>query len=183
MSFFGLTAFGPESLVKSTLVNSNGFTLFFDDDYKRAFDSMVRGRSKPIIYVKEYHELMTKTMGFPPLDEEVDFFVKHCGKSNPDDTLTWEEILSTLNVIRNELNETAKKSVKYHSYQKYYDDTFKHIRKETENPTVFKSPATAGMNFGFYKFETHDLNNIHHPKKKCAETKYAESVIMTKFLN
>lgn len=24
MSFFGLTAFGPESLVKSTLVNSNG---------------------------------------------------------------------------------------------------------------------------------------------------------------
>ena len=24
MSFFGLTAFGPENLVKSTLVNSNG---------------------------------------------------------------------------------------------------------------------------------------------------------------
>lgn len=126
---------------------------------------------------------MTKTMNFPPLDEEVAVFEKFCGKTKGEDALTWEEIHTALNAIRDALNEQAKKSVTYTSFQKYYDDTYKHIRKEVEPNDVFKSPSTSGQNFGFYKFQLHNLNNIHHPKVKCDETKYAESLIMSKFLN
>lgn len=126
---------------------------------------------------------MTKTMNFPPLDEEVAVFEKFCGKTKGEDALTWEEIRTALNAIRDALNEQAKKSVTYTSFQKYYDDTYKHIRKEVEPNDVFKSPSTSGQNFGFYKFQLHNLNNIHHPKVKCDETKYAESLIMSKFLN
>ena len=139
--------------------------------------------TKDHILVSDYKEYMTKTMGFPPLDEEVEFFVKFSGKKSGDDKLMWDEIKTTLDVIRKHLNETAKKSVNYTSFQKYYDDTYKHIRKGTEPNEVFKSPSTFGQNFGFYKFQIHDLNNIHHPKKKCDETKYAESLIMSKCLN
>lgn len=99
-----------------------------------------------------------------------------------EDTMTWEEIRKTLHEIRNHLNEVAKKSVKYASFQHYYYSTYKHVRKETNPNVVFKSPVTSGQNFGFYKFEHHDLNNIHYPKRKCDETKYAESLIMSKFL-
>lgn len=126
---------------------------------------------------------MTKTMNFPPLDEEVAVFEKFCGKTKGEDALTWEEIHTALNAIRDALNEQAKKSVTYTSFQKYYDDTYKHIRKAVEPNDVFKSPSTSGQNFGFYKFQLHNLNNIHHPKVKCDETKYAESLIMSKFLN
>ena len=42
MSFFGLTAFGPESIIKSSLVNSGCFTLYFDDDYKRGFSEVIK---------------------------------------------------------------------------------------------------------------------------------------------
>ena len=122
-------------------------------------------------------------MNFPPLDEEVAVFEKFCGKTKGEDALTWEEIRTALNAIRDALNEQAKKSVTYTSFQKYYDDTYKHIRKEVEPNDVFKSPSTSGQNFGFYKFQLHNLNNIHHPKVKCDETKYAESLIMSKFLN
>lgn len=104
------------------------------------------------------------------------------GKKNMDDTLTWEEIKKTLNDIRNNLNETAKKSIKYESFHHYYNATYKHVRKETDPNVVFKCPVTYGQNYGFYKFCHHELNNIHHPKRKCDETKYAESLIMSKFL-
>ena len=126
---------------------------------------------------------MTKTMNFPPLDEEVAVFEKFCGKTKGEDALTWEEIRTALNAIRDALNEQAKKSVTYTSFQKYYDDMYKHMRNDVEPNDVFKSPSTSGQNFGFYKFQLHNLNNIHHPKVKGDETKYAGSLIMSKFLN
>ena len=41
--------------------------------------------TKDHILVSDYKEYMTKTMGFPPLDEEVEFFVKFSGKKSGDD--------------------------------------------------------------------------------------------------
>lgn len=181
MSFFGLTAFGPESLVKSTLVNSNGFTLYFDSDYQRAFNEMTKKNQKNTIQVKDLKELMTLTMGFPPLDEEVAIFKKFSGKQSEEDCLTWPEITEILNAIRNNLNEIASKSTKYQSFQKYYDDTYKHIRKDVNPNTIYKSPNTYGQNYGFYHFETHDLNNIHFPKRQCDETKYADCLVRSNF--
>lgn len=180
MSFFGLTAFGPESIIKSTLVNSNGFTLYFDEDYLKAFTEMTSKTKKNSIKLEEYKELMTLTMKFPPLDEEVEMFKLFSGKKDEEE-LTWEEIKSILNEIRKNLNEVASKSTKYKSFKHYYDDTYKHIRKETNPNTVFKSPSTYGQTYGFYHFGAHDLNNTHFPKRKCAETKYAEFVVASGF--
>ena len=59
--------------------------------------------------------MLTIIMGFEPLDEEVEYFVKTSGKSL-DSPLSWEELLDTLNRVRDQLNETAKGSCNYASY-------------------------------------------------------------------
>ena len=41
-------------------------------------------------------------MNFPPLDEEVAVFEKFCGKTKGEDALTWEEIHTALNAIRDD---------------------------------------------------------------------------------
>jgi hypothetical protein len=105
-------------------------------------------------------------------------FIDHSGKEKTD-SLQWEEVLSTLNSIRSQLGEVSAGSTKYGSFQKYHDDTFKHKRKEVNPNATFKTPVTFGQNYGFYKFTERDLNDIRYPKKKCEETKYAESIIMT----
>jgi hypothetical protein len=106
-------------------------------------------------------------------------FIEFSGKSSCDDFLIWEEIDSTLTLIRENLQSTNNKSTKYGSFNKYYDDTYKHVRKETSPSEVFKMPVTYNQEFGFYKFMEKNLNEVRYPKKKCEETKYAESIIMT----
>ena len=66
--------------------------------------------------------MLTIIMGFEPLDDEVDYFIKMSGKDSLDAPLSWEELLSILNRVRDELNETAKKSCNYRSYGVYTFD-------------------------------------------------------------
>lgn len=74
----------------------------------------------------------------------------------------------------------AQKSKSYRSFQKYYDDTYKHKRKEVQPSEVFKAPVTYNHNIGFQKFqEGRDLNDVHRPIWKCNETKFAEFMIKT----
>lgn len=93
--------------------------------------------------------------------------------------LNWEETQEILANLRENLKSTSDKSKNYSSYQKFYDDMYKHKRKEISPNDTFKSPVTYGQNYGFYKFRERDLNDIRYPKVKCEETKYAESIIMT----
>lgn len=125
-------------------------------------------------------DLMTVTMGFAPLKEEVEFFIKYLNKQN-DENISFEEMQSALDRIRFDLNETAKKSVNYSSYGAYCYDCNKHKSTENDPNVVYKSPCTKGMTYGFYKFEGENLNNIHRPINKCPETKYAESRIRSGF--
>lgn len=106
-------------------------------------------------------------------------FKKHSNLSEEKDYLTLEEILTILNEIRSESNHTAEKSIKYSSFNKYYADTYKHIRKETSPNEIFKSPVTYSQTYGFQKFTERDLNDVKHPIIKCDETKYAEVIAMT----
>ena len=74
------------------------------------FYSIVKKRTKDHILVSVLKELITKSMNFPPFNEEVAVFVKYCDKTK-EDTPTWEEIHSALNYIGNAfLNEQAKKA-------------------------------------------------------------------------
>jgi hypothetical protein len=103
------------------------------------------------------------------------------------DSITFEEAQETLARIRGKLaiyvdyiGENGKKSTYYTSYQKYYDDTFKHKRKPANPSETFKLPVSTGHNWGFNKFLERDLNYQKYPKVKCDETKYAESIIMSR---
>ena len=121
-------------------------------------------------------EMLTIIMGFEPLDDEVEYFVKTSGKTL-DSPLSWEELLDTLYKVRDQLNEIAKKSCNYGSYGAYTFDRTKHRTAGGDPNIVFKSPVTKGMTYGFYQFKSQNLNDIHRPIVKCPETKYAESQV------
>ena len=127
--------------------------------------------------------LLKEIMGFYPLDEELIIFFDFSGKSSLDDELTWEELLITLNKVREFLNDRAKKAKNYTSYGNYTFDHYHHRTAASDPNTVFRSPATKGMNYGFYDFdnmENKEVNNVHRPLVKCPETRYAESLIKLK---
>ena len=116
-------------------------------------------------------------MGFSPLDKEVAFFILNSGKNNPNENLSFEELINILHICRNKLDETAKLAKQYNSFEVMSYDMEKHKSRKVSPNVFFKSPAHAGMNYGFYNFGDSNLNNIHHPKCKCDETKYQEAII------
>lgn len=189
MSFFGLTSFGPECIIQSSLVNCNGFSLFFDDDYKRAFielynEELLQNRDQQGIKISSIAELLKRVFGFKPLEDEVKILKQFINKSD-DEELLWDELLSSLNKVRGMLyylileflNNKAKTSVKFKSYQHYYDERYKHIRKDVQPNETFKQPVSSGQVYGFYKFYERNLNNVSYPKNKCEETKYADAIV------
>ena len=127
--------------------------------------------------------MLKEIMGFYPLDEELIIFFDFSGKKSLDDVLSWEELLDTLNKVRAFLNDRAKKAKNYTSYGKYTFDYYHHRTAASDPNTVFRSPATKGMNYGFYDFDNmdnNDVNNVHTPLVKCPETRYAESLVKLK---
>ena len=138
-------------------------------------------RRKGQVKLGDIKEMLTIIMGFEPLDDEVDYFIKISGKESLDAPLSWEELLSILNRARDELNETAKKSCNYKSYGVYTFDRTKHRTAGGDPNIVFKSPVTKGMTYGFYNFKSQNLNDVHKPIVKCPETKYAESQVRAGF--
>ena len=127
--------------------------------------------------------LLKEIMGFYPLDEELIIFFDFSGKRSLEDELSWEELLDTLNKVRTFLNDRAKKAKNYTSYGNYTFDYYHHRTAASDPNTVFRSPATKGMNYGFYEFDNMDnkeVNNVHRPLVKCPETRYAESLIKLK---
>mmetsp|Transcript_9605 Transcript_9605/g.9909 ORF Transcript_9605/g.9909 Transcript_9605/m.9909 type:complete len:190 (+) Transcript_9605:6-575(+) len=183
MSFFGLTSFGPESTVQSSLVNSNGFTLFSDEEYFKGFNLHLQELGTEAVklqttQVKHTKEILNKTFGFQPLDDEVELLKSYLNKENEED-LNWEELQVCLNRLRDDLNKEASISTKFNSYRKYYVERFKHIRNDHNPNETFKLPVSLGQTYGFCKFKERNLNNVRYPKVKCDETKYAEEIIKT----
>ena len=130
-------------------------------------------------------ELITKIMGFAPLNEELEIFYDFSGKKL-DDELSYEELIDIVNKIRIFLNDRADKAKKYKSFGKYYFDHYHHRTAASDPNTVFRSPPTKGMNYGFYEFDNTDnkkVNNVYRPLKKCPETKYAEELVKSKYVS
>lgn len=178
MSFFGLTSFGPENLIQSTLLNSNGFTLFFDEDFYNAFVFIANEEKSQCIKMKNIYDVLHKTFGFKPLDSEVKQIKDELIKGDQDE-ISWEEFYEALQKARIKQEKEVSRGKQLNSYQKYYDNRFKHIRSGHQPSDVFKCPLVNGHNYGFYKFTERDLNDVRYPKKKSEETKYAEAIVMT----
>ena len=143
---------------------------------------MIQQKGKFIL--GDMRELLNSIMGFYPLDEELIIFYDFSKKNSVEAELTWEELLDTLNKVKEFLNERAKKAKNYNSYGKYSFDYYHHRTAASDPNTVFRSPPTKGMSYGFDDFDNFDnnikVNNVHRPLIKCPETLYAESLIKLK---
>ena len=158
-----------------------GYTLYFDEDYYKGYQKILKEKGKFVL--GDMRNLLKDIMGFYPLDEELVIFFDFSGKKSLEDELSWEELLSALNKVRELLNNQAKKASNYTSYGNYSFDYYHHRTAASDPNTVFRSPATKGMNYGFYDFDNMDnkeVNNVHRPLIKCPETLYAEALIKLK---
>ena len=123
---------------------------------------------------------MTDMMGFSPLEEEIEIFFGFSGKKSVNDEITWNDIVETLNKVKEYLNERAKKAVNYTSYGDYTFDCYHHRNRASKPSIAYRSPATMGMDYGFEDFRNSEnikVNNVHRPLVKCPETLYAEAKI------
>lgn len=179
MSFFGLTAFGPESLIQSSLVNSNGFSLYSNEEYNSSFEKIKKITNEELISSVNIPLMMEFTFGFKPLQDEVDLLLSHIKKFTKDSKFKWEEVKNGLESVRNDLNLKAEASKTYTSFEKYQYERFKHVRKEGYPSDAYKLPVSAGYEYGFHGFKERNLNKERFPINKCEETKFAEEIIKT----
>ena len=130
-------------------------------------------------------QLLEIIMGFPPLNEELEIFYNFSGKKLEEE-ISFQELINTLNEVRKFLNKRAEKAKNYTSFGNYYFDHYHHRTLASDPNYVFRSPATKGMNYGFYGFDNCDkkkVNNVYRPLKKCPETKYAEELVKSKYVS
>ena len=83
-----------------------GFTLYSDEDYSRGYQEVLKQKGQ--VKLSDMKELLTITMGFEPLDDELEYFYKIAEKENLDYDLSFKELIIILNKVRDSLNETAK---------------------------------------------------------------------------
>ena len=161
-----------------------GYTLYFDEDYHKGYQQIIKEKGNFVL--GDLRELLKKIMGFYPLDEELKIFYDFSRKNSLDEELSFEELLMILNEVRAFLNERAKKANNYTSYGNYSFDYYHHRTAASDPNTVFKSPVTKGMHYGFYDFDNIDnnkVNYVHRPLIKCPETLFAESLIKLKHIS
>ena len=89
MAFFGITSLGPPNNFQASLTSALGLTVFSDAEFESAFLRMDKDGSGAIT-PDEVEDLLYETYGFPPLEEEVDMFMKEFDLNN-DGKVTMEE--------------------------------------------------------------------------------------------
>ena len=160
-----------------------GYTLYYDSDYEKAYNIIIQQKGK--FYLSDMKQLLEIIMGFPPLNEELEIFYNFSGKKLEEE-ISFQELINTLNEVRKFLNKRAEKAKNYTSFGNYYFDHYHHRTLASDPNYVFRSPATKGMNYGFYDFDNCDnkkVNNVYRPLKKCPETKYAEELVKSKYVS
>lgn len=71
MSFFGLTSFGPESIISASKVDCNAFSLYSDEEFLQAFQQLTNQLERPYLLDDDLAALLKLTIGFKPLESEV----------------------------------------------------------------------------------------------------------------
>ena len=102
MSFFGITQMGVQNSFKSGLVNALGFSVFSEEEYKAAFEKLDKDGSG-YITPDEVEDLLFETYGFPPMEEEVDLFMKEFDL-NEDGKVSWDEFTLSMNRIKEKMD-------------------------------------------------------------------------------
>ena len=179
MSFFGITALGPQNPFQSHLIDAIGLKVFTKEEFKSSFDRLDKDRSG-YIDISEVRELLQETYSMEPLDIEVDMFMNEFDE-NHDGRISWPEFEATLTKIVSDLENKAKSASAARSYEDLTFKRRKHIRNDIKPHDVYKKPLTHGQGYGFFEYDNvrkqptateHNFN-----RTRCAETKYADDLI------
>ena len=147
MAFFGVTSMGVQNSFKSGLVNALGFNVFSIEEYEIAFRKLDKD-GNGFITPDEAEELLFETYGFPPMEEEVNLFMKEFDL-NADGKVTWEEFCLSMNRIKDKMDSKAEGAKEYSSYEQLTNDRSKHKRMNGEVQNKYKGPMTFNQSVGF----------------------------------
>ena len=147
MTFFGVTQMGVQNSFKSSLVNALGFSVFSIEEYKAAFQKLDKDGSG-FITPDEAEDLLFETYGFPPMEEEVELFMKEFD-TNEDGKVSWEEFVSSMERIKEKVNKKADEGKEYTSQEEFLLDRTKHKRMRGELQDKYKAPMTFNQSVGF----------------------------------
>ena len=147
MAFFGVTQLGVQNSFKSSLVNALGFSVFSIEEYEAAFKKLDKDGSG-FITPDEVEDLLFETYGFPPIEEEVELFMKEFDL-NEDGKVSWEEFQLSMNRIKDKMDEKALKAKEYTSFEEFKNARIKHKRMDGELQDKYKSPMTFNQSIGF----------------------------------
>ena len=179
MSFFGITALGPQNSFKSSLIDAIGLKVFSQEDFKDSFSRIDKDQSG-YIDITEVHDLLKDAYGLDPLQVEVELFMQEFDE-NHDGRISWEEFSSALARILADLEEKAKKASVSKSYEQWMFKRRKHIRSDINPHEVYVRPLTYGQGYGFFDYQrvrkqpTATQSTFY--RARCPETKYADSLI------
>ena len=147
MAFFGVTQMGVQNSFKSGLVNALGFTVFSVEEFEQAFKKLDKDGSG-YITPDEVEDLLYETYGFPPMEEEIDLFMKEFDL-NADGKVSWEEFLSSMTRIKEKMDSKADGAKEYKSFEEYKNDRVKHKRMHGDLQDKYKGPMTFNQSVGF----------------------------------
>ena len=169
MAFFGLTALGSNSSLRSAQLATIGATLFTDAEFSLVFNSRTAGE----LAVSQLTEVLDEVYGFEPLPEEVALFraaLEREGGSSVD----LAGFLAAVQQVRDVASALEKNAKTYASFQELNDDRRKHRRGKCGPMEIFKAPQTANQQFGWH---LENVTLVRYPKKACAETKFADVLV------
>merc|ERR1719316_2288172 len=89
--------------------------------------------------------------------------------------LTWEEVAAGCDAIREQLKGVAKNATEFTSLIDFSEERFKHTRLRKDPMDKYKAPMTDSMRIGWHEEE---VFNERFPKTSCAETRYADAMVM-----
>ena len=88
--------------------------MFSEEEFRRSFEKVDKDGSG-YITPNEVEDLLFETYGFPPLEEEVDLFMKEFDL-NQDGKVSWEEFTSSLRRMKEKIDGKANGAKEYTSF-------------------------------------------------------------------
>mmetsp|Transcript_59351 Transcript_59351/g.133255 ORF Transcript_59351/g.133255 Transcript_59351/m.133255 type:complete len:198 (+) Transcript_59351:1-594(+) len=172
-----VTALGPQNHFQVNLLSALGVMHFTDEEMKETWVEML-GPDGTVPRERVF-ELLKRAYGFEPMPEEMGLFVTNLSLDEPDrEEITWTEFEVALSCIREKLSSISKNATEYASHEDLRVDRFKHSRYRLHPTDKFKGPMTDAMNIGWHEEE---VTNDHFQKKTCAETRYADNLLASKW--
>mmetsp|Transcript_29357 Transcript_29357/g.43107 ORF Transcript_29357/g.43107 Transcript_29357/m.43107 type:complete len:187 (-) Transcript_29357:1177-1737(-) len=180
MSFFGLTALGPQSpFLAASSGDKTLLHVFDEDDFKSAFDKI---ENNGVIKASDLIDLLQIVYRGPVPSHlsELEKLRSALHVQNDNEPISWTRLRDAQIQVRKAMNSArggtdSTKNVTCTSHQQLKD---LHRRNTRPGPKMqFVQPITAGQEFGWNHDQINRSEHIIRGKRSCAETEYASELI------